>query len=186
MRRLLKRTWKYPTVAGAVALVAILVLALMPAGVTINQNGFLSLDSNVVFAAAVRITNSPSEKPFGTLAVNTYSSTAINYFTITNKGNTAVDIAVYATDLTGGEVTWTLSNTATPGENIYGLKAGLDDGDDNFDIVVRKSEVYNELVNNLARGATQDWGLMLYMPTSVTDYDGQQMLSTLTLICSIH
>lgn len=135
---------------------------------------------------APEITNSPGSKGYGILEVNTTSATAINFFTIENTGSGAVDITVHATDLTGGNDTWDLSDTATPGENIYGLKAGLDDDDDLFDVVVRESEAYNELVNNLAESATQDWGLKLYMPTSVTDYDGQQMSATLTLVCSAH
>jgi hypothetical protein len=52
-------------------------------------------------------------------------------------------------------VTWTLLDTATPGENIYGLKAGLDDADDTFDVIVKKTATYNTLVSNLAKDATQ-------------------------------
>lgn len=134
--------------------------------------------------AAPEITNTPPSQAFGTLEVNTTSSTAISYFTIENTGSGAVDITIHAVDLAGGDDTWDLSDTATPGENIYGLEAGLDDDDDLFDVVVRETEAYNELVNSLGEGLTQDWGLKLHMPTSVVNYDGQQMTATVTLVCS--
>lgn len=137
-------------------------------------------------ADGAEISNTPDSKGFGVLEVNTTSSTAINFFTIENIGSGAVDVTIHATDLAGGDDTWDLSDTATPGENIYGLEAGLDDDDDLFDVIVRETEAYNELVNNLLESATQDWGLKLYMPTTVTDYDGQQMTATVTLVCSAH
>lgn len=132
----------------------------------------------------VEITNTPSSNDFGILEVNTTSSTAINYFTIENTGTCTVDVVIYGTDATGGDDTWTLSDTATPGENIYGLYAGLDDADDNFDVIVKKTETYNTLVSNLAEDATQDWGLKIYMPTALSGYDAQQMSATITLVAS--
>jgi len=47
---MLKKTWKYLTAAVVVALVAMLVLALMPAGVNITEKGFLSVGTNVALA----------------------------------------------------------------------------------------------------------------------------------------
>jgi hypothetical protein len=85
---------------------------------------------------------------------------------------------------TWGSYTWALSDTATPGENIYGLYAGLDDADDLFDVIVRETATYNTLVSDLAEDATQDWGLKLYMPTSLSGYDAQQMSGTVTLVAS--
>ena len=135
--------------------------------------------------AAPEITNAPDSNAFGILAVDTDSSTDINKFTITNNSGAAVSVTVQATDFTGGNDTWDLSDTATPGENVYGLKAGLDDDDDNFDVIVKEDAAYNTLVSGLADGATQDWGLKLYMPTSVTNYDGQLMVATVTLVATL-
>ena len=132
----------------------------------------------------VEITNTPGSNNFGILQVNTTANTAINYFTIENTGNCAVDVVIYGTDVTGGDDTWTLSDTATPGENIYGLYAGLDDADDLFDVIVKKTATYNTLVSGLAELATQDWGLKIYMPTSLSGYDAQQMTGTITLVAS--
>jgi len=76
--------------------------------------------------------------------------------------------------------TWTLSGTATPGENIYGLKAGPDGGD--YTTVVNATA--NSFVTDLAEDATQDWGLKIYMPTALTGYDNQEMAATITLVAS--
>jgi hypothetical protein len=128
------------------------------------------------------ISNTPDEYDFGILATGTTGSTAINYFTLENTGDCAVDVTIQGTDLTGGDDTWTLSGAATPCENIYGLYAGLDDADDNFDVVVNTTA--NAFVADLPEATTQAWGLKLYMPTSVTNYDAQQMSGTITLVAS--
>lgn len=131
------------------------------------------------------ITNAPDVIPYGILETNTTSNTTINYFTITNTGTVPVDVTVQGQDLAGGDDTWDLTDDASIGENIYGLEAGLDDADDLFDIVVKES-VANTLVTNLAISGTQAWGLKLYMPSSVTGYDGQQMTGNVTLVGSAH
>jgi hypothetical protein len=128
------------------------------------------------------ITNSPSSWAIGVIPINTSSNTTINYFTINNTGNCAVDITIQGTNLTGGDDTWVLSGTATPGENIYGLYAGKDDADDLFDVVVNTTA--NLFVSSLAEDATQAWGLNLTMPTSLNGYDAQQMSGTVTLVAS--
>lgn len=130
------------------------------------------------------ISNTPDSKAWGIVNADTSSNTAINLFTVTNNGDTCT-ITIQGTDFTGGDDTWDLSDTATPGENIYGLKAGLDDDDDNFDIIVKEAATYNTLVAGLANLATQDWGLKLYMPTSITNYDGQLMVATVTLVATL-
>ena len=80
------------------------------------------------------------------------------------------------------EPAWTLAADATPAANTYGLKAGLEGGD--YTVIVKKTEAYNTLKTNLAPAATQKWGLKLWMPTSVTNYDGQEMSGTVTLVAS--
>jgi hypothetical protein len=78
-----------------------------------------------------------------------------------------------------------LSDNASVGDNIYGLKAGLDDADDTFDITVGEAAAV-ELKNNLAASSTQGWGLQILMPSATTGYDNQSMTATITLIISAH
>lgn len=134
--------------------------------------------------AAPSISNAPEEKDFGIVELNTTSSTIINFFIIINTSDVAVDVDIQGGSLTGGGDTWTLSDNATVGENIYGLKAGLDDADDNFDIVVMNS-LY-ELISNLDVSDNQSWGLQILMPSTVADYDMQQMSDNVTLAVSAH
>ena len=133
-------------------------------------------------AYTMAITSTPDSYDFGTLEVNTTAVTGLDYFTITNTGGVAVDITIQGTDLEGGTATWTLNDAATPGENTCGLKAGLEGGD--YTVIVKKSATYNTLKSNLAVSATQKWGMKIWMPTSVTDYDGQTMTGTVTLVAS--
>jgi len=81
--------------------------------------------------------------------------------------------------MTGG-VTWTLSDTATPASNVYGLKAGLDGG--SYNIIVKKNSPFNDLVTSLADSGTQDWGLQLLAPTAFSD--GALKTGTVTLTAS--
>jgi hypothetical protein len=69
------------------------------------------------------ISSSPDEYDFDTVAIAGTVQTAIDYFTITNTGNCTVDVTIQGTDLTGGDDTWDLSDTATPSENTYGMIA---------------------------------------------------------------
>jgi len=129
--------------------------------------------------------NAPSSKAFGIINVGGNSNTAINYFTVSNIGTGSVDVEIQGTDFTGGDDTWTLSDNATVGVNIFGFKVGLDDGDDLFDIIVKKSSS-TAFIDNLLVSGNQSWGLQILMPSSVTNYDNQSMTSTITLIVSAH
>ena len=133
-------------------------------------------DFNEVVAAP-DITNLPNNQDFGIVLESSTPETGLTYFTVTNNSGGAVTIFISGTDATGG-TTHTLSDTATPGNNIFGLKAGLEGGD--YTIVVRKTEAFNTLVSGLAPEGTQKWGLKLYTPTTYTNEDAQKT-STVTL-----
>jgi len=101
---------------------------------------------------------------------------------LTNNSSYAIDVTISATDMTGG-ITWTLSDTATPGADTYGLRAGLEGG--SYNVVVRKNGPYNTLVSSLAgSGGTQNWGLQLLVPTSFSDGAVKSGTITLTAVQS--
>ena len=153
---------------------------------TVGQPSTVNLDwlAVEVIYSTVEITNSPEPQAFGVLEVNTTSTTTINYFTVTNTGDLAVVVTMSCTNLTGGGKTWTLSDTATPLENVWGLQIGLDDADDLYDITIKNASV--EIVHPLAIGAHEHWGMKIYMPTTVTDYLGQEMAAIATLVATYH
>ena len=112
--------------------------------------------------AQVDISNTPTEWSLGPIIVN---STHQENFTVTNNGANPVNITISGSNMTGG-IPWTLSPTAEPGADTYGLKANLDGG--SFDIIV--NEDGDVLVNNLAEeGGTQLWGLQFLSPTFFSD-----------------
>lgn len=153
---------------------------------TVGQPSTVNLDwlAVEVTYSTVSISDSPQLMSFGVLDINTTSTTTINYFTITNTGELAVDITMSCTNFTGGGKTWNLSDTATPAENVWGLQIGLDDADDNFDITIKNAPI--TIVTNLLTAHTQSWGMKIYMPTTTTDYTGQEMSATATLIATQH
>lgn len=91
--------------------------------------------------------------------------TGLTHFKVTNNSGFAVNITIGGTDMIGG-VTWTLSDTATPETDVYGLMAGLGGG--SYNVTVMKNGPYNTLISNLADSSSQQWGLQLLAPTSFT------------------
>ena len=120
------------------------------------------------------ISNSPGSYAFGTLDANSNYPTGLTHFEVENNSGYDVKITIRGSDMTGG-VTWALSNNATPGTDIYGLKAGLDG--ESYSITVNKTD--NILIGNLTDSSSQSWGLELWSPTSFSD--GVQKSGTVTL-----
>ena len=125
------------------------------------------------------IDNSPISYGFGVISVNSTPETGLTYFTVTNNTVLPISITISAIDFTGGNG-WTLSDTATPGDDTAGLKAGLEGG--NYTIIVKKTPAYNVLVSGLPKSATQKWGLKLYTPTLHSDGVPKATIVTLTAV----
>ncbi len=121
--------------------------------------------------------DTPDSYGFGAVAESSTKPTGLTYFMITNNSTSAVNITIGGTDMTGGD-TWILSNDASVGENLYGLKAGLENG--GYDVVVRKDGPYNTLVSGLTAGGKQKWGLQLLAPSIFTDSAAKSATVTLT------
>jgi len=115
--------------------------------------------------AQPNISNDPGSYAFGTLDASSSCQTSLDYFTLTNNSGYDVRITIRGSDMTGGSVNWTLSDTATPGEDTYGLRAGLKGG--SFNITVTKTDT--TLIGNLTDNYSQQWGLELLAPTSFSD-----------------
>jgi len=143
-----------------------------------NSKNSVILHTNVnqSVACSPDIGNLPIEVDFGLVSESSTSETGLTHFTVTNNSGGPVTIIIQAIDFTGGSG-WTLSDTATPGVDTVGLKAGLEGGD--YTIIVKKTESYNILVSGLADGITQKWGLKLY--TATEHSDGVQKSTTVTL-----
>jgi len=75
-------------------------------------------------ATAPAINNTPASYDFGTVETSTTLATGLTVFNVTNTGDVPVNISISGTNMTGG-TQWTLNDTATPGADIYGLKAGV-------------------------------------------------------------
>jgi len=116
------------------------------------------------------------------VAADSSYSTGIAYFRITNNSGGTVNITIGGTDMTGGN-SWDLADDGSPGNMAYGMYAGLDDGDDLYDVIVRETATYNTLKSGLADAATQDFGLKLWTPTVYTDGVAKSGNITLTVTC---
>lgn len=114
---------------------------------------------------------------FGLVDPSTTYATGLTRWTVWNNSGFAINITIQATDMTGGTA-WTLSDTATPGINTYGLNAGVFGG--SYSTIVKKNPPYNTLISNLAAGASRQWGLQLLTPTDFSDTVQKTATVTLT------
>jgi len=128
------------------------------------------------------IANTPGTWNFGVVDASSSYTTGLSYvenvsgFRITNSTSYAVKITISAGDMTGGD-TWLLSDSGAPDATHYTLWAGTPALGD-YTIQVTSGGV--ELVASIAgSGGTQDWGLKLMTPTSITD--GVTKSGTVTL-----
>lgn len=144
-------------------------------------NGLPYINTQGTSSGPASISNAPDSFDFGGVVEGSTYTTNLDYFEVTNNSGFAIDISVSGTDMTGG-VTWTLSDTATPGTNTVGFKAGLDGAD--YTIIVKKTAPFNALVTNLADAASQLWGLKMYVPTVFGD--GVAKSGTITLTGAAH
>lgn len=122
--------------------------------------------------------NSPTTYDFGALSPGTTDETGLAYFTTQNYGNSAINIMISGSDMTGAGVDWTLADDGNPGVDTHALKAGLNGGA--YNTIVRKTSPYNDLVVGLGAASSQDWGLKLWSPTSLSDNNTKEGAVTLT------
>ena len=136
-----------------------------------------TFDASVFDVIVVNIGNIPGVYNFGMLIAGAVSATGLDYFEITNNSAFAIDIYIRGTDMTGGNG-WLLANDGVAGSDIVAVKAGLDGG--SYNIIVKKDEPYNVLMEALAPFNSVLWGLQVSAPTEFSD--GVEKTGTVTVI----
>lgn len=144
-----------------------------------NTGTQYSIYCTYTLGAEANITNAPTSYNFGAVAASDTYTTGIGYFNLTNNGDSAIDVEISASNMTGGQQ-WALSDTAIPGDMVYGLKAG---NTTDYSTTVKLNSPYNTLVENLADNTTWSWGMEFYAPTNFDD--GAQKSSNVTLTASL-
>lgn len=139
------------------------------------------------------ISNTPNTKSFGLVRVNSsyWSSGIANptwpltdgecYFTLTNRSSIAVNVAVRATNFTGG-VGWILVS-GTPGVNQVRMRAGKS-GDVNESNMVILTTTDQSFISSLAATQSKLWELKLETGTSFGDMVLKTSTITLTATAS--
>lgn len=150
----------------------------------------------------------------GIIRASTTVSTGLDYFTCNNTGDTTIDVQISSDNMTGIIKVWNLSDTGTPGDSIYGMKAGqplsywrigfatgesqtslgFSGGDEwetvgyiweeGYMVVVKRTSAYNYLFVGLPPAGIFKWGLEFYSPTS--NIGNEEMEGTVTLTASQH
>ena len=148
-----------------------------------NTTVFLDMDGTgasiqyVASGTLLSVTNSPGSYGYGTINETSTSNTGLTHFTLENDGTVPAHVTVHGDDWTGASTTWTLSDTATPGDSVHGLKTGLEGG--SYSVIVKKTAPYNTLKSDLAVGGNQGWGLQLLAPTIIPS--AAEVSGTITL-----
>ena len=124
------------------------------------------------------ISNSPDTYDFGIVQMSATPSTGLMQFTLNNSSVYAINVSISAGDMVG-DSNWILSNTATPGADTFGLKAGLEGG--SYSVIVKKTVPYNVLVSNMPVSSTQKWGIQFVSPTSTSDGSTKSTSISLTV-----
>ena len=119
--------------------------------------------------AFVAIADNQTEYDFGVVATSTTPYTSENWSGITNTSTVQTDITISVTGATwSGGVTWTHSDTCTPGADTAGLKANRGGTWGVSDIII-KNAAPNYIYENCPALTDFDYGLKLWAPTSFTD-----------------
>ena len=205
----MRKKIKWVSIPVGLAVIVAIILTMLPVGVSITGEGVLSIGLSRTYAnPAASITVSPISYDFGIVGANSTFQTGLTYFTLTNDGDVGVNITIQGTDMTGG-VGWTLSDTATPGTDIVGLKSGTkapystigfsggdqetsvgfaggDEqdlvgfvGQGDYSVVIKKTATFNTIIYKMPPGSSIKWGFAMYVPTEFTD--GVEKTGTITL-----
>lgn len=149
-----------------------LVLAFVPT-IAFPSLAIAATDADVTVNAtpqSVSISVDISFYDFGNVAPSDTPSSSTSYFTIDNTSNVQTDQTIRVTSNSwSGGVTWTHSDTATPGADTAGLKANKGGTWGVGDVIIKYNATYNYIAENQAADTDYSFGLKLWAPTSFGD-----------------
>ena len=125
----------------------------------------------------VSISVLPATYPFGTVLESQTYSTAITDFIVTNEGDVTVNITVQGADTTCAGTPWALDDNAIPGADTYGLKFCRNANPGVWIIIPNNNAAPPDSVaymNGLAVGNSDQFGLQLLTPLTITDKTNEQ------------
>jgi len=138
-------------------------------------NSSLTINSVIVIHELTGIRVYPISCSFGLLRPGDIRSTDYA-FTLYNASNVTANVTIaVAGDWAGATGNWTHSDTCTPGVDTAGLIAKVEDGNGSHtEVIVKKTEPYNYLANNLTPGSSVDFALEIHAPIQFTDYSPKE------------
>jgi len=140
-----------------------------------------AVEWNVDYSAAPSITVNPIEYDFGVVAESTEPYTSTSYFLIDNTSTMQTDQTISVTTSTwSGGVTWTHSDTATPGADTAGLKANKGGTWGTGDVIAKYNAPLNDIATNQPANTDYSFGLKLWSPTSFADGVQKQIVVRIT------
>lgn len=117
----------------------------------------------------IAITDNVTTYDFGVVAASSTTNSSTTHFGITNTSSVETDMTISVTTSTwSGGVTWTHSDTATPGADTAGLQSQRG-GTWGSDVVIVKNTSPNYIYENCPATTDFDYGISLLAPTSYTD-----------------
>ena len=144
-----------------------LALILMP-----SVPAFAATTADVTVTATpayVAIADNQTSYDFAVVAVSTTPYTSEDWCAITNTSTVQTDITIAVTAATwSGGVTWTHSDTCTPGADTAGLKANRDGTWGVSDIII-KYDTPNYIYEDCPALTDFAYGIKLWTPESYTD-----------------
>jgi len=167
------KRWLIVLIALVVLLVPSTAFALTTADVTVTATPSY---------VSITLIPGPTTWPIGVVTEGSTPSTTTSYFTIDNASTVQTDQTISVTTATwSGGVTWTHSDTCTPGTDTAGLKANKGGTWGTSDIIVKNASP-NFIAENQAATTDYSFGLKLWAPTLFGDGVEKQIIVRITAV----
>jgi hypothetical protein len=147
-----------------------LALVVIPAG-----SAFAINTADVVVTAKpgkLSITVAPAAHTFDDVTIDSTPSTAVDFFTVTNKCGVVSDNTIMVLNATwdGGLTAWTHADNGIAGDDIVALLANANDagGWGTNDVIVKTTPM--DLALGIVKKTDWKFGLMMLAPSDITDF----------------